>query len=238
MIVWGGRRRALDLLQHGGSLRPSDRHLDGDHARAGAPTARDGHKAVWTGSRMIVWGGGERDGPYKAGRSTTRRRTPGRRPAPSVRRPRRELAHGRVDGLEDDRLGRADDAVKPRHGRDLRPDDGHLDGDDHRRELRPHLAHGRLDGLEDDRLGWAVQGRHQHRRAVEHGRDLRPCSRPMDGDDHGGGAESSCLPHRHLDRVEDGRLGRRSLHEQPEPRHRGDIRQPGLAAAADRLLHR
>src|SRR5262249_40543469 len=33
----------------------------------GAPSARDGHKAVWTGTEMIIWGGGAGGGTANTG---------------------------------------------------------------------------------------------------------------------------------------------------------------------------
>ena len=59
MIVWGGRRFAdgnLFYLNTGGRYDPAG---DGWTAttEAGAPTKRLIHTAVWTGSKMIVWGG-------------------------------------------------------------------------------------------------------------------------------------------------------------------------------------
>ena len=60
MIVWGG----LDVLPNG---LPHDLNTGGIYnpgtnswtatSTAHAPSARDSHVAVWTGSEMIVWGG-------------------------------------------------------------------------------------------------------------------------------------------------------------------------------------
>src|SRR5439155_10178393 len=53
--IWGGIGSGSDL-NTGGRYNPS---TDGWTATStsNAPTARDGHTAVWTGSQMIVWGG-------------------------------------------------------------------------------------------------------------------------------------------------------------------------------------
>jgi len=57
MIVWGGRNSALSILGTGGRYNPltdtwSEVKTDGT-----SPTPRRNHTAVWTGTRMIVWGG-------------------------------------------------------------------------------------------------------------------------------------------------------------------------------------
>src|SRR5260370_39385691 len=54
MIVWGGAN--ANLLNTGGRYNPgSDSWVA--TSTTGAPTARELHTAVWTGSEMIVWGG-------------------------------------------------------------------------------------------------------------------------------------------------------------------------------------
>jgi len=57
MVVWGGSNfPGPDALDTGGIYSPT-----GDSWTAtsttNAPTARGGHSAVWTGSKMIIWGG-------------------------------------------------------------------------------------------------------------------------------------------------------------------------------------
>jgi N-acetylneuraminic acid mutarotase len=57
MVVWGGTNfPGPDALDTGGSYSPS-----GDSWTAtsttDAPSARAGHSAIWTGSKMIIWGG-------------------------------------------------------------------------------------------------------------------------------------------------------------------------------------
>ena len=79
-MAWTGR----ELIVWSGfgweSLTPKfDNHL-GDGARydiatgewraiseAGAPTARSGHSTIWTGTKMMVWGGGTREGLVNTG---------------------------------------------------------------------------------------------------------------------------------------------------------------------------
>jgi len=62
MIVWGGDSGALPLqfLDTGGLYDPvSDTWTT--TSTVAVPQARESHKAVWTGSRMIVWGGQARE---------------------------------------------------------------------------------------------------------------------------------------------------------------------------------
>ena len=57
MIVWGGYGgHAVGLLNSGGRYNPSTDTWTAT-STANAPTGRDFHTAVWTGSEMIVWGG-------------------------------------------------------------------------------------------------------------------------------------------------------------------------------------
>ena len=63
MIVWGGRREILGpqscevtMLNSGARYDPAANTWT-PLSTVGAPSARMGHTAVWTGSRMIVWGG-------------------------------------------------------------------------------------------------------------------------------------------------------------------------------------
>src|SRR5438477_12975676 len=53
MVVWGGN--SVELTNTGGRY---NRNLDSWVATADATQERFGHTAVWTGSEMIVWGGG------------------------------------------------------------------------------------------------------------------------------------------------------------------------------------
>ena len=156
MIVWGGSAAGW-YLNTGGRYDPPPTR--GRRRPRRCPTARDEHTAVWTGSKMIVWGGWPRlrrpcntGGIYDPATDTwtaTCTTVPN-----GPRQP-----HGGVDGLEDDRLGRMDDAPLHEHRRRLRPGDRHVDGDVH--DESPHrlaAPHGGVDGLEDDRLGGRIRG--------------------------------------------------------------------------------
>jgi N-acetylneuraminic acid mutarotase len=59
MVAWGGveRRPSWTPLDTGGSYDPETDSWTAT-SRRGAPAPRQRHTAVWTGSRMIVWGGG------------------------------------------------------------------------------------------------------------------------------------------------------------------------------------
>jgi hypothetical protein len=58
MIVWGGQNPASTFSKYGDGAAydpVSDRWFT--TPASGAPSARDKHVAVWTGARMVVWGG-------------------------------------------------------------------------------------------------------------------------------------------------------------------------------------
>jgi hypothetical protein len=58
MIVWGGRAYPGPIdLNTGGRYNPTTNSWTATSI-TNAPTAREQHTAVWTGSEMIVWGGG------------------------------------------------------------------------------------------------------------------------------------------------------------------------------------
>jgi N-acetylneuraminic acid mutarotase len=59
MIVWGGRGLGVGF-NTGGRYNPSTDSWTAT-TTTNAPSARDDHTAVWTGSEMIVWGGGNLD---------------------------------------------------------------------------------------------------------------------------------------------------------------------------------
>ncbi len=60
MIVWGGVHYAPDQITFGTGGRYDPRRDSWTLLPTnGAPSARTGHTAVWTGSEMIIWGGAE-----------------------------------------------------------------------------------------------------------------------------------------------------------------------------------
>lgn len=61
MIVWGGTDDNGDALDGGASYDPTGNQWSAV-ASAGAPPGRWGHRAVWTGGQMIVWGGATASG--------------------------------------------------------------------------------------------------------------------------------------------------------------------------------
>ena len=58
MIVWGGFGDSGDSGSTGGIYDPETDSW-ATLSTADAPSARGAHTAVWTGTRMIVWGGSE-----------------------------------------------------------------------------------------------------------------------------------------------------------------------------------
>ena len=65
MIVWGGSYfdgENYQSLNTGGRYDPAADSWTPTSIGAGAPSARLGHTAVWTGSQMLVWGGGSQPG--------------------------------------------------------------------------------------------------------------------------------------------------------------------------------
>ena len=56
MIVWGGLNSPTGFLNTGGRYNPSTDSWIATSTTS-APTGRDVHTAVWSGSEMIIWGG-------------------------------------------------------------------------------------------------------------------------------------------------------------------------------------
>jgi N-acetylneuraminic acid mutarotase len=57
MIVWGGFGPGSTYLGTGGRYNPATDTWAPVKTDATSPTARRGHSAIWTGTRMIIWGG-------------------------------------------------------------------------------------------------------------------------------------------------------------------------------------
>ena len=64
MIVWGGTDDNFVDLNTGGRYNPGTDSWTAT-STTNAPTGRSGHTAVWTGSEMIVWGGGDGSNPFE-----------------------------------------------------------------------------------------------------------------------------------------------------------------------------
>ena len=59
MIVWGGYNGTLNLdTNTGGRYNPATNSWAATPT-TGAPVLRDSHSAVWTGTKMVIWGGGD-----------------------------------------------------------------------------------------------------------------------------------------------------------------------------------
>jgi len=94
MIVWGGKGAGGNLLDDGYAYFPASdswQKLSDSNSDEDAPSARAGHTAVWTGTEMIIWGGGGRtDGAaYNPSQDSWR-------PISSVSAPSARLGHGAV----------------------------------------------------------------------------------------------------------------------------------------------
>ena len=66
MIVWGGDGGGFSYTNTGAAYDPATDTWNGTTTLTGAPPARGYHAAVWTGTRMIVWGG-ENPGKFDTG---------------------------------------------------------------------------------------------------------------------------------------------------------------------------
>jgi N-acetylneuraminic acid mutarotase len=58
MIVWGGVNDGAEFLQDGSRYSPSSDSWVELNPGNNAPSERTDHTAIWTGSEMIIWGGG------------------------------------------------------------------------------------------------------------------------------------------------------------------------------------
>ena len=63
MIVWGGIGTGSVYFNDGGRYDPSGNSWSATSG-VNAPGIRDQHTAVWTGSKMIIWGGSYNDGAW------------------------------------------------------------------------------------------------------------------------------------------------------------------------------
>lgn len=67
MIVWGGFTNETPSATATGGVYDPETQSWKATSEAGAPAARHSHTAVWTGSKMIVWGGYSNNGLAKGG---------------------------------------------------------------------------------------------------------------------------------------------------------------------------
>jgi len=69
MVIWGGRIALSPYeVNTGGRYNPSTDTWTATSTGANVPTGRDFHTAVWTGTEMIVWGGGGTSASWTGGR--------------------------------------------------------------------------------------------------------------------------------------------------------------------------
>jgi N-acetylneuraminic acid mutarotase len=107
MLVWGGFSYdgAYHYLNDGGRYHPGSDSWT-PLGTTGAPSGRLNHSAVWTGDRMLVWGGGTADAQFNDGGCYD---PAGVLMAAAARRPgshRSAAAHGGLERQGDARLGR------------------------------------------------------------------------------------------------------------------------------------
>jgi N-acetylneuraminic acid mutarotase len=62
MIVWGGMGALNELLATGARYNPTSDSWTTTAVGPGVASAREGHTAVWSGTRMLIWGGGTPQG--------------------------------------------------------------------------------------------------------------------------------------------------------------------------------
>ena len=161
MIVWGG----LDgggAVSTGGQYTPGTDSWLATSTGGGAPTARFNHRAVWTGTELIVWGGWNGvNAPQVATYSNTGSRyTPGTdswvETHVGLNAPSPRSGHTAVwTGTEMIVWG----GGLPSHRRPLPAGDRQLAADQCRRQRAERLllgTHGGLDGQRNDRLGWTL----------------------------------------------------------------------------------
>lgn len=67
MIIWGGNGSWTSSLDTGASYDPQTDSWTGIPSASGSPSGRTDHTAVWTGTKMIVWGGFTLTGPAGTG---------------------------------------------------------------------------------------------------------------------------------------------------------------------------
>ena len=67
MIVWGGHSSELGMVNTGGRYDPASDSWLPTSIGISVPSSREGHTAVWTGSRMIIWGGDDATGYLNSG---------------------------------------------------------------------------------------------------------------------------------------------------------------------------
>ncbi len=68
MIIWGGNTNATNNFNTGGIFNPATNSWEMATSINGTtPSARASHSAVWTGTKMIVWGGSNNNTFYNTG---------------------------------------------------------------------------------------------------------------------------------------------------------------------------
>ena len=171
----------------------------------GAPPAREGHTAVWTGSKMIVWGGfGRPGGPSNTG-GLYDPATDTWTPTSTVGAPTARGYHTAVwTGSKMIVWGGWDAGGLREHRRHLRSGHRHLDADEHRRRSHGRAACHTAVWTGSKMIVW---GGRDAPGPTNTGGSYDPATRHVDRDEHRRGSHGARLPHGGLDGVEDDRLG-------------------------------
>jgi hypothetical protein len=96
MLVWGGMTNISSALLGDGAGYDPVANVWRPMASLGAPSGRYLHTAVWTGSELIVWGGGLRDGPSLGDGARYNPTTDRWTPLPSAGAPTARVGHTAV----------------------------------------------------------------------------------------------------------------------------------------------
>jgi N-acetylneuraminic acid mutarotase len=67
VIIWGGYGSTSPNFRNDGKIYEPSTNTWANMSSVNAPSAREGHTAVWTGSKMIVWGGREAPNALNSG---------------------------------------------------------------------------------------------------------------------------------------------------------------------------
>jgi N-acetylneuraminic acid mutarotase len=67
VLIWGGEGASGPLNSGAQMVKPSSTAAWSSLTSANAPTVRAGHSAIWTGTKMIIWGGQNKGQPLGNG---------------------------------------------------------------------------------------------------------------------------------------------------------------------------
>ena len=207
MIVFGGQvgGTGSERLASGARLDPVAGTWTAT-PESGAPTPRNEHTALWTGSRLLVWGGrsalfANTGGSYDpVARTWT--------PLPTAGAPAARSQHCAVWTGEEMIVVGERQCSDGEIGRRPRPGRRHLARRLHQRCAERVRRKMRLDRLPDDRVGRDGRSCVDPAPSGSHRRELRPGERHLESRDDARRAEPALRPLRPLDGQGDDRVGR------------------------------